>query len=153
MNYVFYLFLSVAVLFTSPLFAEVELKKELGVCGKTMTVVFRIFPAADPDFTSAFKLDEEFCDYGRYEENANYIISLYDDRDQLVYDKRVYINPINVVESDDPKRPGKLEMVKIEKAPMSRIVKFPLPSHLTYKSYLVKSIKDQKTYAKKIIKW
>ncbi len=146
--------LSAPLLNSSSLFAEVTLKKELGICGKTMSTVFKVSPTAEPEFTSAIVLEEEFCDYGRYEENANYILSLYDAKNQLIYDKYIYINPINLLEAIDPKNSGKLQIKKVEKTPTSRIVKFPQSlSTGKIKYYSVKQLTDNKTFAKKSIDW
>jgi len=141
-------------IFTSPLFAQSCLKKELGICGKMMSVVFKTSPAADPEFVVVFKLDEDFCDYGRYEENANYILYLYDAKDKLIYDKHVYLNPVNIQESTDPKKPGKLTLQKIEKVPMSRIVKFPMaPQMGEIKKYRIESLIDKKSTSLKTLNW
>ncbi len=147
-------FFNSTLLFAEALFSEVTLKKELGICGKTMSTLFRISPTSEPEFTLAITFEQEFCDYGRYEENANYIISLYNAKDQLIYDKHIYINPINRLEAVDPKVPGKLKIIKVEKAPTSRTVKFPYSEAMgEIKYYSVKQIAENKRYAKKIIDW
>jgi len=149
-----FLILSAVLLITSSLFAQEKMKKELGICGKTMSAVFKIGPNIDPQIASAFKLEDEFCDYGRYEENANFILYLYDSTGKLVYDKQVYLNPVNLIEQDDPKKPGELALKKRELAPTSRIVKFPLTASMgKVSSYKIESIKDKKTTDKKTINW
>lgn len=150
---------SVCLLITSSLFtqtfAETKLKKELGVCGKTLSTVLKVDPTADAQISSAFKLEEEFCDYGRYEENANYIVYLYDANDKLIYDKHIQLNTLSVYESTDHKKaPGKIEIKNLSKNPVSRVVKFPLSAEFgSIKSYKIESLNDKKTTAKKSLTW
>lgn len=155
MKLLLFTFLSVIAFFTSSLFAQTKLKKEQGLCGKTMSAVLKTDPQADNHLISIFKLDDEFCDYGRYEENANFIIYLYDDKDRLVYDKYVYLNPFTIHESTDPKKnPGKIKLQKIEKGTASRIVKFPLAPQLgNVKSYQIESLAEKKVSKRFAITW
>ena len=150
---------SVCLLITSSLFtqtfAETKLKKELGVCGKTLSAVLKVDPATDAQISSAFKLEEEFCDYGRYEENANYIVYLYDANDKLIYDKHVQLNTLSVYESTNPKKtPGKIEVKSLSKKPVTRVVKFPLSPEISLaKSYKIESLDEKKMSDKKNLTW
>ena len=150
---------SVCLLITSSLFtqtfAETKLKKELGVCGKTLSAVLKVDPTTDAQISSAFKLEEEFCDYGRYEENANFIVYLYDANDKLIYDKHVQLNTLSVYESTDHKKaPGKIEIKNLSKKPVSRVVKFPLTTEISSaKSYKIESLDEKKMTAKKSLTW
>jgi hypothetical protein len=147
--------LSVALLITSSLSAEEKMKKELGICGKTLSAVLKVAPNAEPQIASAFKLEDEFCDYGRYEQNANYIVYFYDAKDKLVYDKYVFLSTEVVHETTDhKKKPGEIELKKISKGPASRVVKIPLDAKLEQiKSYKVESLEDKKISAKKSLTW
>lgn len=150
-----YLTLSAFLLITSSLSAEEKMKKELGVCGKTLSTVLKVAPNAEPQISSAFKLEEEFCDYGRYEKNANYIVYFYDAHDKVVYDKHVFLSTDVIHESTDhKKKPGEIELKKKDKGPASRVLKIPLDAKLEQiKSYKVESLEDKKISAKKSLTW
>ncbi|MBC7715226.1 MAG: hypothetical protein H7177_17910 [Rhizobacter sp.] len=130
-----------------------EMKKELGICGKTFSTLMKISPKADPGFNESLLTEEEFCDNGRYEQGANYIISLYNAKDQLVYDKRIFLNNLTFQESSDPKT-GVFKKTKITEGSNSRILKFPVSSDMGgVTSYKIESLDAKKTYSKKKIKW
>lgn len=149
--------LSAFVLYSSQIFGDqnkLTLKKEQGVCGKTLSVVFKIGPNISPEFSNAFKLPEEFCDYGRYEEQANYIIYLYNKDQKLVYDKYIYINPLSYFEGLDSKEVGKFKSAEVKKENKTRIIKFPMASNMgEISSYKIESIVHKKVYEMKTIKW
>lgn len=118
-----------------------------------MSALFELDASQTPDISLASIKDEEFCDNGRYEENANFVIYLYDAKDQLVYDKYVFLNPLSFSETVDRKN-GAFKKVKFTKGTTSRIVKFPVtPKMNAVTSYKIKSISDSKTYEMKKIKW
>lgn len=147
-------FLSV-VLFNSESSFGQELKKELGICGKSMSAIFKIAQKAPPVLDGAFMKEDEFCDKGRYEENANFIIRLYNAEDKLVYDKRVYLNPMVFHEGfTDKKDPGAIKKTKITQDANSRIVKFPVSKEMgTITKYKIESLEDKKTYEMQKLKW
>lgn len=141
------------VLFISKTSFGQSLKKEVGICGRSFTTVFKIAPKVDPVFSDSFIVEEEFCDNGRYEQGANYIISLYNANDQLVYDKRVFLNALTFKESADPKT-GVFKKTKIVEGANSRILKFPVSKEMgEVTSYKIESLEAKKTYEKKKIKW
>ena len=144
--------LSVVLLNSKTSFGQ-TLKKELGVCGKTMSALLVIAPKVDAELSDAFLQEEEFCDNGRYEQDANFIISLYNAKDQLVYDKRVFLSTIVIQEALDKKK-GTFKKTKITEGPNSRIVKFPISKEIgEVKKYTIESLEDKKVFGKKTIKW
>lgn len=146
-------FLSV-VLFNSETSFGQGLKKELGICGKSMSAIFKIAPKGDPALSEAFLKDEEFCDNGRYEQGANFVVSLYNAQDKLVYDKYIYLNPMVFHEGLDKKDTGKFVKTKITENDNSRIVKFPVSKEMgEVTKYKIQSLSDKKTYEIKTIKW
>lgn len=137
-------FLSVLLLKSETSFSQ-DLKKELGICGKSFNAIFQVEKNKDPVFTTAITKDEEFCDNGRYEEGANFIIMLYNAKNQIVYDKHIFLNPLTFSEAANEK--GEFIETKISDGQNSRIVKFPLTKEMgTFVSYTVKSIKTKKLY-------
>jgi hypothetical protein len=93
------------------------------------------------------------CDNGRYEEGTNYIVSLYDAKDKLVYDKRIYLNSFTFQEISDFKT-GVFKKTKITEGSNARILKFPVSAQMgEVKSYKIESLEDKKTYTKKNIQW
>lgn len=147
-------FLSV-VLFNSETSFGQSLKKELGVCGKSASLILKLEEKKDPTITEAFLRDDEFCDNGRYEQGANFIVSFYNAQDKIVYDKHIYLNPLTFQEGFDPKAPTKFKNTKIIEG-NSRIIKIPVTKEMgEVTSYKIQSLegKDKKTYDKKKIKW
>lgn len=141
------------VLFISKTSFGQTLKKEVGICGKSFSTIFKISPQAEPVLTDSFMKEEEFCDNGRYEQGANFIISLYDANDQLVYDKHVYLNTLTFHESADPKT-GVFKKTKIVEGANSRILKFPVSVDMgQVTKYKIENLEGKKSYEKKKIKW
>lgn len=141
------------VLFISKTSFGQSLKKEVGICGKSFSAVLKVAPKTDPVFSDAFIIEDEFCDNGRYEQGANYIISLYNAKDELIYDKRVFLNTLTFNEVADPKT-GVFKKTKIVEGTNSRILKFPISKEMgDVTSYKIESLESKKTYEKKKIKW
>lgn len=145
------IFLSVVLIKSETSFGQ-TLKKELGICGKTMGAILKVDPKAEPVLQSTFMKDTEFCDDGRYEQNANFVIYLYNAKDELVYDKHVYLNELTFHEETNAK--GEFIKTKISPSINSRIVKFPVTKEVgAIQSYKIESLADKKTYGIKKIKW
>lgn len=144
------------VLFKSENSFGQDLKKELGICGKTMSALLVTAPKKDPELSASSVNDEEFCDNGRYELNANFVIYLYDAKDKVVYDKHVYLSTLNYQERTNGK--GTFIKSKVAEGPSSRIVKFPISKTMgQVTSYKIKSLKTNKMNEKitelKKIQW
>lgn len=147
------IFLSVVLIKSETSFGQ-TLKKELGICGKTMGAILKVNPKVGPILKSAFIKNEEFCDNGRYEQGANYIIYLYNAKDQLVYDKHVYLNEHTILEQANEKGEFEKEKTKILTNINSRIVKFPVPKEIgEVQSYKIESLGEKKVFGIKKIKW
>ena len=137
------------LLFKSETSFSQELKKELGVCGKSFSTIFKVEKDKDPIFTTAIKSDEEFCDNGRYEEGANFVILIYNAKKELVYDKYIFLNPLTFSETTNKK--GEFIKTKISDIQNSRIIKFPISKEMgAFVFYKVKIIKSKKKYESKI---
>ncbi len=143
--------LSVLLIKSETSFAQ-NLKKELGICGKTMGAIFKSDPKAEPILTSLVMQEAEFCDDGRYEKNANFIIYVYNAKSELIYDKHVYLNEHTFLEQTNSK--GEFKKTKILPGSNSRIVKFPITKEMgEAHSYKIQSLVDNKTYGIRKIKW
>lgn len=146
-------FLSVVLFNSEASFGQAQ-KKELGVCGKTFSAILKFTKPSEPEITVAVMNEEEFCDYGRYEQSANFLITLYNAKDQVVYDKYVYLNPLTFHEGQGAKGSGKFTKTKIKDNANSRIVKFPVKEDMgAITKYKIQSLSDKKTYETKVIKW
>lgn len=144
--------LSVVLIKSETSFGQ-TLKKELGICGKTMGVVLDIKPKSDPTLLNPLLTEADFCDNGRYEQEANFVIFLYNAKDQLVYDKRVFLSTLVVQETVD-KKTGEFTKAKLIAGANSRIVKFPITQEMgEIKFYKIESLDNKKVYDKKTIKW
>lgn len=145
------IFLSVVLINSETSFGQ-GLKKELGICGKTMAGIFETAPNARPALESLTMNDDEFCDDGRYEKNANFVVYLYNSKNQLVYDKYIYLNKLTFQESTNEK--GEFVNAKVTPSTNSRIVKFPVPKEIgPIASYKIESLETKKVYEMKKIKW
>lgn len=145
------IFLSVVLIKSETSFGQ-TLKKEQGVCGKTMGAILKVDPKTEPILKNTFMKDAEYCDDGRYELNANYVIYLYNSKDELVYDKYVYLNELTFHETANDK--GEFTKTKIVPSINSRIVKFPVPKTAgDISSYKIESLVEKKSYTKQKIKW
>lgn len=142
------------VLFKSETSFAQELKKDLGVCGKTFAAILEMTTTELPQLKSSIIQDDEFCDIGRYEQNANFIISLFNANNELVYDKKVYLNTAAFAEAIDSKM-GSFQKTKIKiDAKNSRIINFPkAPNMGELTAYKVKSLETGKESALTKIKW
>jgi len=141
------------VLFISKTSFGQTLKKEVGICGKSFSALLKVSPKSNPILSDPFIREEEFCDNGRYEQGANFIISLYNAKDQLVYDKRVYLNTLTFNESTDPKT-GVFNKTKITAGSNSRILKFPISVDMgQVTSYKIENLESKKSFEKTKIKW
>lgn len=128
------------------------LKKELGICGKTMAAILNSDPKAGPMLTSHIMQEAEFCDDGRYEKNANFIIYVYNAKSELIYDKHVYLNEHTFLEKTNSK--GEFKKTKILPGSNSRIVKIPISKEMgEAHSYKIESLEAKKTYGIRKIKW
>lgn len=144
--------LSVVLLISKTSFGQ-TLKKEVGICGKSFSALLKLSPKAEPVLSDSLRLEDEFCDNGRYEQGANFVISLYNTKNQLVYDKHVYLNTLTFNESTDPKT-GVFKKTKITEGSNSRILKFPLSVDMgEVTSYKIENLERKKSYGKKKIKW
>lgn len=101
------------------------LKRDLGICGKTISATFALSPKKDPKLSDFVEIDEEYCDGGRYEFPANFQLELYNADKKLVYDKQIFFNENQFHEHFDEKT-GKITLEKVTDMEGSRIVKFPL---------------------------
>lgn len=127
-------------------------QRELGVCGKTMGAVLKTDPKAEPILTYLVMADNEYCDYGRYEENANYIIYIYNSKNKLIYDKYVYLNENTFLEQTNSE--GEFIKTKVLPSSNSRIIKIPITHEMgEVYSYKIESLLDKKKYGVKKIKW
>lgn len=128
------------------------LKKELGICGKTMAAILKSDPESGPSLNSLLMKDDEFCDHGRYEKNANFIIYVYNAKSELVYDKHVYLNEHTFLEETN--KEGEFKKTKILPSNNSRIIKIPVSKEMGQaSSYKIKSLEDNKIYEIKKINW
>lgn len=144
--------LSVVLINSKTSFSQ-TMKKELGICGKTFSTLMKISPKVDPSFNESFVTEEEFCDNGRYEHGANFIVSLYNAKNQLIYDKRIFLNTLIFQESHDPKT-GVFKKTKIVEGSNSRILKFPISKEMgEVASYKIESIEPSIKYSVKKINW
>ncbi|NOT79670.1 MAG: hypothetical protein HOP07_11820 [Bacteriovoracaceae bacterium] len=151
----FFLILSVVICNSKTSLGQ-DLKKDLGICGKTMSTLMKFNQAGEPVLESAMVIEanEEFCDGGRYEEHANYKIYLYDQNNTLVYDKLIFLNPLLVIEKLDDKKKGKFKSVKMIPHATSRIVKFPITKMMnSITSYKIQSIETKQSTQIKKIDW
>ena len=145
------IFLSVVLINSETSFGQ-GLKKELGICGKTMAAILETNPKTEPLLQSLMMRDDEFCDDGRYEKNANFVIYLYNSKSELVYDKYVYLNELTFHESTNDK--GEFVKTKITPSTNSRIVKFPVPKDIgPIAFYKIEFLGTKKVYEMKKIKW
>lgn len=145
------IFLSVVLIKSETSFGQ-TLKKELGICGKTMGAILKVDPKTEPILKNTFIKDVEYCDDGRYELNANYIIYLYNAKNELVYDKHVYLNEHTFQEETNAE--GAFVKTKIAASINSRIVKFPVTKEVgAIHSYKIESLVGKKVYGMKVIKW
>lgn len=128
------------------------IKKELGICGKSLGAILETDPKTGPTLESLVMSDNEFCDNGRYEENANFIIYIYNAKNELVYDKHVFLNEHTFTEEIDAK--GAFKKTKVLPSSNSRIIKIPISKEMgEAHSYKITSLVDKKTYENKNIKW
>lgn len=105
-----------------------------------------------PSLTSVIMKDDEYCDDGRYEKNANFIIYVYNAKNELIYDKHVYLNEHTFLEQVDSK--GKFEKTKILPSNNSRIIKIPITKEMGQAySYKIESLVVKKTFGMKKISW
>jgi hypothetical protein len=143
--------LSVLLIKSETSFAQ-TLKKELGICGKTMGAILKSDSKAEPTLASFIMKDTEFCDDGRYEQNANFIIYIYNAKSELIYDKHVYLNEHTFLEQTNSK--GEFKKTKILPSSNSRIIKIPITKEMgEAHSYKIQSLVVNKTYGIKKIKW
>jgi len=149
------LFLSVLSFNSKTSFGQ-GLKKDLGICGQTLSAILKFDQNKNPYLDNPIFLEskEEFCDDGRYEEHANYIISLYSDKNVLVYDKHIYLNIFQTMEKMDEKKSGKFKSTKLKVGTTSRIVKFPINEKMgNVVSYQIESIQEKKITEKLKLNW
>ena len=143
--------LSILLLNSETTFGQ-TIKKEIGICGKTLGAILETDPTSGPVLDSLFMNNDEFCDNGRYEENANFIIYIYNSKNELVYDKHVFLNEHTFIEEADPK--GVFKKIKVLPSSNSRIIKIPITKEMgEVVSYKIKSLINNKTYDNKKIKW
>lgn len=143
--------LSVLLIKSETTFGQ-TLKKELGICGKTMATILKLDPSAEPSLSFSVMNKDEYCDHGRYEENANFIIYIYNAKSELIYDKHVYLNEHTFLEETNPK--GEFKNTKILPSINTRIIKIPITKEMgEARSYKIESLIDDKTYKIKKIKW
>lgn len=116
-------FLSVASFNTKYAFAQ-ESKKEIGICGDTISFVLGLDQEHHVEIGSIIQNNTEYCDDGRFEKDANVLISLFNNESREVYSKEVFLSLFHFNEVVDPQT-KKFIKTNISKGQTSRIVKLP----------------------------
>ncbi len=128
-KYTFYLAVVSVISFNTKYTFAQESKKEIGICGDTISFVLSLDENHQAKIGSIFKNKNEYCDDGRFEKGANLHIALLDKNSTEVYHKEVFLNLNQFNEVVDPKT-NKFVKTKIVKGQTSRIVKLPQTSKM-----------------------
>jgi hypothetical protein len=115
--------LSVISFNTKYTFAQ-ESKKEIGICGETISFVLNIDQNHQAKIGSIIQNKNEYCDDGRFEKGANVLVSLINHESTEVYNKEIFLNLHQYNEVIDPKT-NKFIKTSIIKGQNSRILKLP----------------------------
>lgn len=144
--------LSLAQNVAQELVLEEKEKETHEVCGKLLSSLLIIEINKAPVLDNLMLVEEEFCDAGQNEMNANYEISFFDAHKNKMYSKRVFLNPDVFLEKFDHKE-EKFKDTQILRGNNSRVLKAPIAKSVSmYDSYTIKSLVDGKeTNLQKII--
>ena len=95
-------------------------------CGKLLNTSMKFDPMIfKASFLSFSFTDEEFCDLGTKELNANFDVVLYDKKSQVINKKSIFLNTLSVSESLN-ENAGTVKKNRVVLSPQFRNVKFSL---------------------------
>ena len=101
--------------------------KKASSCGSLLSTVIKFDPEKNQaSFEEFHFLNEEFCDQGTNEVNANFELQLFDKSQKLFNQKNIFLNTIEIHENMNPKSPNDFKSHKFIKKPQYRVVKFSL---------------------------
>ena len=102
---------------------------------------------------SFYKLDEEFCDAGKNELNANTNITLLDADKKIIVDKKVFFAKFLISEKMSKKDPNFFEKTKVAKTSQFYNVKFSVPSDAKIiKYYKITSLENGQVIGEGLVK-
>ncbi len=94
-------------------------------CGKLVSMVVKYHSKNNSAVLDSFyKLDEEFCDAGKSELNANVSVALLDSDKKIIEEKKIFISKFVISEKLNQKDPTFFEKTKITKSPQFVNIKF-----------------------------
>lgn len=121
-------------------------------CGKLLNSVLKYDPVTKKaDFLNFFFIDEDFCDAGKNEYNANFKIVLYDKSNAVLSQKLVFLNTMTVLEPLNGKNSAFLKS-KIIRGPQYRNVKFAVKNKEIAGAYKIYSLGDKKLLGEGVVK-
>lgn len=126
---------------------------EASDCGVLLNSFMKLDPQKNTASLENFIFTEEqFCDLGTKELNANFKIDLYNQTNQLINSKSIFLNTLTIIE---PLKAKSLEFKKnkVVRNAQFRTVKFSitLPKE-SVASYKIVSISDGKTIGEGVVK-
>jgi hypothetical protein len=96
-------------------------------CGKLVTAVFNYNSKSNTaKLEYFFKFNEEFCDAGKNEINANVSVALLDINQKIIEEKRIYFPKFVIAEKMNKKDPNVFEKTHISKGPQYINLKFSI---------------------------
>ena len=121
-------------------------------CGKTVSYLFKIDQLGNSTLVNPLITQDDFCDEGRNEFNANFRIDILDKNKKSIYYKNIFLNTTTISEGISPKKDGRFKSTKIEFLGAIRIVKFPHNDQIAAaKFYKIRNIKTKKELVSEII--
>lgn len=123
-------------------------------CGKLVNSLMKYDPAKKScSFEKFYFTEEQFCDTGTKEINANFDVVLFDQQGKSQNFKSVYLSTLTVIEPLKSKA-GEFGKNKVLLTPQFRNVKFSLFGNRTsVVSYKIIFKADQKLCGEGVIKW
>jgi hypothetical protein len=115
-------------------------------CGKLVNALLKYDPKTKEATIEQFYFtNEEFCDSGVFEVNANLEIQLVGKNKKILNQKYIFINTFSIVETLGKKNPLKFTKTKLELDPQYRNVKFAIETNPTaYAEYKIVNRSDKK---------
>lgn len=131
----------------------IQMQTATSSCGKLLNSLMKYDPVSKKaSFEKFFFTEEEFCDLGTNEINANFEISLFDKNNRLLNTKFIFLNTDGINELLKPKTNTFLKN-KIVLSSQFRNIKFSIlvgPEQIA--SYKVYSKETHKLYGEGIVK-
>ena len=126
---------------------------ELPDCGKLGSALIEFDFSKNTAIVDDYStFNEEFCDKGLNEINANFEITLLNKDKKIVNKKTFFVNPIVILEGSESKKEFVFGKTKLSDKPQYRSLQFAISKNEEPVNFKIISLKDKKVFGEGVLK-